>query len=286
VVPFVDINSGRVAYDEAGSGPAVVLSHSSIADRRLWDHQFAALSNGYRVIRYDRLGFGESSDVVGEVDHASDLLAVLDALDVDRAALVGSSMGGAISVDVALAAPERVTALALICSGLSGWKWPDEMREQTRPLLLAAVPPERLAAYSAYTAETVLDDDIAAMAEMQIRFLAVGPGRTPDVLAPDAWQLALTMARRVFEREWRGVAHIEREPQLPPADRLGEITVPTLLVVGRADSPYLQAPSEVLAAGISAARRVDLPDAAHLPPIECPERISEELRVFLGAVTR
>lgn len=283
-MPYIDISSGRVAYDEAGSGPAVVLSHSSIADRRLWDHQFAALGNDYRVIRYDRLGFGDSSDVVGEVDHASDLLQVLDALDVERAALVGSSMGGAISIDVALAAPERVTALALICSGLSGWQWPDEMREQTRPLLLAAVPPDRLAAYSGHTAETVLDEDIAAMAEMQIRFLAVGPERTPDVLAPDAWQLALTMARRVFEREWRGPAYSEREPESPPQDRLGEIGVPTLVVVGGADSPYLQAPSEVIAAGIRAARRLDLPDAAHLPPIECPARITDELRLFLDAL--
>jgi pimeloyl-ACP methyl ester carboxylesterase len=281
-MPFVDIGSGRLAYDEAGSGTPVILSHSSIADRRLWDHQLAALSADHRVIRYDRLGFGDSSDVIGEVDHAADLLALLDALDVERAALVGSSMGGAVSVDVALAAPQRVSALALICSGLSGWQWPDEMRAQTRPLLLAAVPQERLAAYSAHTAETVLDEDITAMADMQVRFLAVGPGRSPVVLDPDAWQLALTMARRIFEREWRGPVYAEREPVSPPLSRLAEIAVPTLVMVGRADSPYLQAPSDELATRIPGARCVELADTAHLPPIERPDRVSAELVAFLG----
>jgi len=279
---FVDIGSGRLAYDEAGSGTPVILSHSSIADRRLWKHQFAALSTRHRVIRYDRLGFGDSSDVVGEVDHAADLLALMDALDVERAALVGSSMGGAVSVDVALSAPQRVSALALICSGLSGWQWPEEMRAQTRPLLLAAVPQERLAAYSAHTAESVLDEDIAAIAEMQVRFLAVGPGRSPAVLEPDAWQLALTMARRIFEREWRGPAYTEREPESPPLDRLAEIAVPTLVLVGGADSPYLQAPSDELATRIPGAQRVELVDTAHLPPIERPDRVSAELVAFLG----
>jgi pimeloyl-ACP methyl ester carboxylesterase len=283
-MPFVEIVSGRLAYDEAGSGPPVVLSHSSIADRRLWDHQFAALSRDHRVIRYDRLGFGESDDVDGEVDHAADLLALLDALAIERAALVGSSMGGAISVDVALAAPERVSALALIGSGLSGWVWPDAMREQTRPLLLAAVPGERLAAYTEHTADTVLDEDIDAIAEMQIRFLAVGPDRTPDVLTPAAWEHALAMARLVFEREWRGPAYTEREPARPPKDRLGELAVPTLVVVGRADSPYLQEPSAALAAGVPGAELVAFADAAHLPPIEHPARVTAELTRCLASV--
>lgn len=280
-MPFVDVGSGRLAYDEVGAGDPVILSHASIADRRMWEHQFAALGTRHRVIRYDRLGFGDSEDAAGDVDHAADLLAMIDALRVDRAALVGSSMGGGISVDVALAAPQRVSALALVCSGLSGWRWPEELRAQTRPLLLAAVPEERLAAYATHTAKLVLDEDIAAMADMQVRFLAAGPDRSPDVLDARAWELALVMARRVFEREWRGPVSTEAGPVRAPSERLGEITAPTLVLVGRADSPFLQAPSDALAAGVPGAVRVDLPDAAHLPPIECPERVSGELLAFL-----
>lgn len=73
---------------------------------------------------------------------------MLDALGIERAALVGCSMGGAYSVDVALAAPERVTALVLIASGLSGHEWPAEMGALARERILAAVPADRLARYA------------------------------------------------------------------------------------------------------------------------------------------
>jgi pimeloyl-ACP methyl ester carboxylesterase len=282
-MPFVKVASGRLGYDEAGTGPAVIFSHASIADRRMWTAQLAAVSSGYRAISYDRLGFGDSDDAAGEVDHATDLLALMDALGLERAALVGSSMGGGVSIDVALAAPQRVSALALVCTGLTGWQWPAEMRAELRPLLTAAVPADRLTAYAEHTADVVLAEDITAMAQMQARFLAVGPERTPDALDPPAWELALAMARRVFEREWNGPAYTEREHGVPPQDRLAEIGVPTLVMIGLADSPYLRAIPELVARGVPDAQRVELADTGHLPPIERPARVTAELLEFLGS---
>ncbi|MEV4377142.1 alpha/beta fold hydrolase [Streptosporangium sp. NPDC049644] len=76
----------ELAYDEAGSGPAVLFAHAGMADRRMWQHQFLALSARHRVIRYDWRGYGESGDAAGEFARHEDLPAVLDTLGVERAA--------------------------------------------------------------------------------------------------------------------------------------------------------------------------------------------------------
>lgn len=95
------------AYDEAGSGPAVLFAHAGTADRRMWEHRFLALSARHRVIRYDWRGYGESGDAAGEFAHHEDLPAVLDALGVERAALVGCSMGGSYAPAEVLGALRR-----------------------------------------------------------------------------------------------------------------------------------------------------------------------------------
>ena len=119
---MIAVNGTRLAYDDAGAGPAVVFSHAGIADRRMWDHQFDGLASDHRVIRYDWRGHGQSGAAAGRHAHHRDLLALMDALGVEHAALVGCSMGGAYAVDVALAAPRRVRALAPHCAaGSAGW---------------------------------------------------------------------------------------------------------------------------------------------------------------------
>ncbi|MGW0804017.1 alpha/beta fold hydrolase [Nonomuraea sp. NPDC002799] len=175
---MVIIDGVRIAYDETGpDSPAgtVVLVHAGVADRRMWDHRFLALAERYRVIRYDWRGQGRSGDAEGEVCHHEDLLAVMDALGVERAALVGGSMGGAYATEAALAAPSRVAALALIGSGLAGHSWPAEMLEQARKRVHTSVPAGRLARYHA---DEVDPADVRAMAEALRR--ADGPDACSD----------------------------------------------------------------------------------------------------------
>lgn len=278
---ILDTGTGRLGYDTAGSGPAVVLSHAGLADRRMWRTQLCALAGRYRVVAFDRPGFGQSSAAPATVRHGEQLLRVLDALGVDRAALVGSSMGGGYSLDAAMLDPARVRALVLICSGVPGYEWPAQMLAEIGPQLSAAVPADRLAAYAAHTAERVLDEDVAAMAEAQSRYLTVGPGRTPDDLDPAGWALALEMSRGVFAREWGEPATAEIDPEPPLLDRLGEIAVPTLVINGRYDVRFVQDLSDRLAGGIPGAMRIDL-DAAHLPPLEAPEQVNAALLDFLA----
>ncbi|MFB4263030.1 alpha/beta fold hydrolase [Nonomuraea sp. GTA35] len=276
-----------IAYEEAGPpAPAgtVVLLHAGVADMRMWEHQFAALAERHRVIRYDWRGHGRSGDAAGEVCHHEDLLALMDALDVDRAALVGCSMGGAYAVEAALAAPGRVAALALICSGLAGHQWPRAMLEQAAERVHSSVPPDRLARYRAGTAERVVPADVRAMAEAHTLWQVAGPDRSRDVLPEPVWDAAVEMCRLVFERAWTGPRSSERRLVPPAATRLHEVTAPTLVINGLSDVPGIQEVSALLSAGIPGARRLDLPETGHLPPLERPREVTGALTAFLREV--
>lgn len=121
------------------------------------------------------------------------------------------------------------------------------------------------------------------MAEAQLRLTAVGPGREPSDLDPDAWEQMVRMCRLVFEREWTGPAHTELPADPPAKPRLADVVQPALVVNGRADLPYIQEVSGLLADGIPGARRVDLDDTGHLPPVERPAEVTTLLTQFLAA---
>ncbi|MDF2709722.1 MAG: alpha/beta fold hydrolase [Nonomuraea muscovyensis] len=280
------IESCGIAYDEAGRATgacadAVVLVHAGVADRRMWEHQFRTLAREHRVIRYDWRGHGESRDPGPEVCHHEDLLAVLDALQVRRAVLVGCSMGGGYAVEAALAAPGRVAGLALIGSGLPGHPWPDEMLAQARERVHSSVPADRLARYRDGTARHVDPADVLAMARAHTLWQVAGPDRGRADLADEVWEAAVEMCRLVFHRMWTGPRATERHLDPPAARRLSEIAVPALVVNGRSDVPGIQAVSGLLAEGIAGARRLDLPRTGHLAPLERPSEVTEALTAFL-----
>ncbi|GAB2511105.1 alpha/beta fold hydrolase [Nocardiopsis aegyptia] len=277
----IDVGRTVLGYEEAGEGSAVVLVHAASADRRMWDHQFAALAERYRVVRYDWRGYGESDDAEGPVAHFRDLLALLDALDIGRAALVGASMGGAHAVDAALVAPERVGALALVCPGMTGRAWPPEFVEAARRVVSGAVAPERLAVYRAGNADPD-PADVAAMAEAQARFMVVGPDRVPEDLSAEAWERALLMYRALFQRTWSGPPTETVWPDPPAETRLAEIDVPTLVVTGLSDVPQVQDVAAQYVRGIRDARLLEMPDTGHLPSVEHPEELTAALAQFLA----
>src|SRR5262249_19747087 len=116
----------------AGEGPAVLLLHNGVCDRRMWDRQMETFAAAHRVIRCDLPEYGDAPAPVGPFSYTEEVLTVLDDAGVDRAALVGNSRGGRIAVDVCLAAPERVRALVLVAAGRAGWDWSEIARESWR----------------------------------------------------------------------------------------------------------------------------------------------------------
>ncbi|HHC07507.1 MAG TPA: alpha/beta hydrolase, partial [Actinobacteria bacterium] len=112
-MPVAEVNGQRIAYDDTGGdGPALLFSHGFLMDRTMFDHQVAALSDRYRCITWDERGFGETpaEEPFTYWDSADDAVALLDHLGVDRAAFIGMSQGGYLSLRAALAHPDRVAA--------------------------------------------------------------------------------------------------------------------------------------------------------------------------------
>jgi pimeloyl-ACP methyl ester carboxylesterase len=116
-----------VWYDVHGEGPAVALVHAGVADSRMWDPQLGSFPRSHKVLRVDLPGFGRSPLETDPVSYRGAVREALDAARIDRAALVGVSLGGAASLELALESPDRVSALVLVGSGLDGHDWSEQV---------------------------------------------------------------------------------------------------------------------------------------------------------------
>ncbi|MGI8588498.1 MAG: alpha/beta fold hydrolase [Chloroflexia bacterium] len=265
---FADVNGAKLYYEVAGAGHPLVLLHAGVADNTLWDDQFDLFAQSYRVVRYDQRGFGQSEMPPGPFAFYKDLAGLLDFLGIEKAHVCGVSMGGRTVIDFALAYPDRVAALIPVAAGLSGTP-PDE---SAKPLY---APLEE--AYEAQDLDRVLD--------LESDLWLVGPRRTRDAVSPALHEHFRKMERHNLEREFSGPEEGTPENLDPPAyDRLGEIHAPTLVIIGDADLPNTIATAARLAANIVGARKVVLPDTAHLVPMERPTEFNRIVLDFLPNV--
>ncbi|MEH0842655.1 alpha/beta fold hydrolase [Micromonospora sp. CPCC 205711] len=262
----IDINGAALGYDDLGTGSPVVLLHAGIADRRMWRGQLPTLAERHRVIALDLRGHGDSALPPEPFAHHYDVVGLLDALDIERAALVGCSFGGAVAIDTALAYPERVSALALLGTAVSGHEWSEET-ERLWEDLVGEVDPE----------------DFAAAVAGEVRFWVIGPTRKPADVDPELIAFAEELDRRALAAE-QALSAVEVAELDPPAiDRLPELRLPVLATAGAADVPDIRRLADRIAAEVPGAVRLpDVPDAAHLLPLERPEPVNAALRDFLA----
>lgn len=259
---FADINAGRLYYEVAGDedSPALVFAHAGIADRRMWDDQFLAFAKDFRVIRCDFWGCGKSTTVKTTFALHQDLYQLLKFLDVAQAHLVGSSLGGRVSIDLALAYPSLVKSLTLVGAGLSGYSFTGEVLERFSEQLRAAHK----------------RNDVDGARELVIQLWVDGRARTPDKVDPQVRARVREMLRGHSE------GSVAEQPIEPPAtDRLAEIDVPTLIIVGDRDEANIATIADLLMANVRGARKVIMPDTAHLPNMEQPEHFNQIVLGFL-----
>ncbi|WP_175439297.1 alpha/beta fold hydrolase [Streptomyces vilmorinianum] len=248
-----------LSHDLAGEGPStVVLLHSGVCDRRMWDGQFAALADaGQRVVRCDLRGFGDTP-VDAPHTHAEDVRALLDALGVERAALVGSSFGGKVALELAVLHPERVSALALLCPAVPGHE-----------------PSAELEAFDEREDALLDAGEIAAAVDLNVDFW-LGPEADATTR-----ERVREMQRRAFDVQL--AAPEEFDPVgagVGPAD-LARIDVPVLVVSGAHDVGDFQEIAKRLAAALPDAQHLHLDWAGHLPALERPEETAGLLVEFL-----
>ncbi len=258
----VTVHGAELAFEHEpqGAGAPLVLLHAGICDRRLWDGVVERLT-GRSWLRYDLRGFGESTLPEASYEPYRDLLGLLDARGIDRAALVGVSFGGGVAIDAAIAAPDRVAALVGVCTGPFGREWPDDLMRQAEDADRAAEA-----------------GDLEQAIELELRMWVDGPQRAPDELDPAQRELARDMNRAAW-RAGNGGEGVEVQPLA--VGRLDEIRAPTLVVDGELDQPHSRQGCRLLADGVPGARYVLMPGVAHLPPLEQPEAFVREVTDFL-----
>jgi len=257
---FVEVDGARLAYDVSGGvvgrGSAVLLLHAGIADRRMWDGQVAAWSAQRQVVRLDFRGFGETRSGPGRVAHHADAVAVLDAAGMSEAVVIGASMGGAVAADLVLTYPERVSGLVLSGSALNGAEFTDA----------ATFDGWRDAGAAAEGGE------FGRAAELEAAMWV------PDATA-DVRRLVVEMLLPTYQRE-----EPDEEPVPDAAERLAEIGVPTLVIVGERDRPDILRFADRLAAEIASARLLRLPGVGHLTNLEAPEPFNAAVAEFFAEV--
>ena len=229
----------------------MLLLHAGVADGRMWDPVWDALAAERRVVRYDARGFGRSPDPDEGWSPAHDALAVLDAAGVERAHLVGASMGGYRALEVALVAPERVLSLT-VAAGAAGVLDP---------------PPELVGEWDridALVGQGRIDD--ANEAEMRL-WVDGARDPVPDI-ASSVRALVAPLNAALLERQQQMPEGAELEPALP--ERLREIEVPVLVITGDADVPNAIAWCERLATEVPNARLERWPGVAHMLTLERP----------------
>jgi 3-oxoadipate enol-lactonase len=255
---LAEVNGTKLYYESRGKGPAVVLIHGGLNDSRLWEEQMKPLSKHFRVVRYDMRGFGRSNAERVEFSPTADLRALLNFLKIERATLVGLSLGGIVAADFALEHPEQVERLVFVDSGLRGAGLPpDEKAVAAR----RAAASEGLEKYF----EVFLQSDMLAGLRTKPR--------------------AREAMRRMMVENYKANAYISagypQSPEPPTARRLGQIKAPTLVVVGALDGQNLQTIADTLTQGIPGARKVVIDGASHHPPVETPQEFNRVLLDFL-----
>lgn len=225
-----------------------------------WDRLWPPLTAARTCVRYDLRGAGRSSDrSCGAFSHTDDLLALFDALELRRASLMGVSMGGRVSLDFALAHPDRVDRLVLISPGLAGWDWSDDWRARWDELVATARSgdlPRARELWFAHPLFATARRDPALAAELRAAICA-DPGR-----------------------EW--LEDREAPCERPHVERLGELAPETLLLSGAEDLEDFRVIADALEAMAPRLRRRDLAGAGHLLQLERPAEIAAEVLAFLA----
>lgn len=240
---FISLEEDSIYYEIAGSGKNIVFIHDGLLHGEVWNEQFAFFSEDYKVIRYDRRGYGKSSPATGSYTHQEDLNRLYEYLQIDSAVLIACSSGGALAIDFALDSPEKVNALVLVGAVVGGFSYTEHMRTRGGHL------PE------------IFENDM----EENLYYVTDDPyliyHKNTEVK-----KAAVEMLTAYPHRIHRRAKFIR--PDTPPSHRLNEIEIPTLILLGEFDIPDVHAVSGAISNGIANSKRSLIKDSGHLIPME------------------
>jgi 3-oxoadipate enol-lactonase len=266
---FAPVFKGQLYYEVAGSGQPVLFIHAGVADCSMWNDQFDFFSQYYRVIRYDTRGFGKSHTETTEFSHRQDIIELFKNLGVERACVIGISRGGQIAIDFTLEHPERVSALIPVAAGVSGFDYQPVESEESRHEFELFTHMDELWERNAF-------DELA---DLEVHVWVDGPSRPVGRASQKIREYIHKIVRANYTRQ---DGQATAQPLSPPAaNRLGEILVPTLVLVGEYDTIGTLAMANKLEKEVPGARTMVFPNTAHMLPLEEPARFNEVVLHFL-----
>lgn len=261
--------NARLAVEQQGDGPPdVLLLHAGVTDQRSWRHLVDRLAPSARCISFDARGYGRTTyEPEDGWSPVADAVAVLDDLHVERAVVVGASMGGRTAIDLALAHPGRVAGLVLIGAAVRGAPAPEgDLDEPVRRL------DEQLeAAYGA--------GDLGEVNRLEAQVWLDGPLQPEGRVGGEARELFLDMNAVALAADDPGPQH-EPDDAWP---RLGDVRAATLVLVGEHDLRHVRASARHLAESIPGAGLRELDGVAHLPHLEADPATLDAIEGFVTA---
>jgi 3-oxoadipate enol-lactonase len=260
----VAVEGGRLYYEVAGIGTPVVLIHGGNVDRRMWDDQFAVFAREHRVVRYDLRGYGRSAPASVPFEAHQDLAALMRAIGVRRASLVGLSGGGRIGIDFALAFPDMVDRLVVAAPGLSGWTFAADDTSWFAEGRLLRDRGDTVGVAVAWANHTTY-----MRSAMRIPSVA---SRLRQMAGDNATQFMARVRRR---------GEIERDVEPPALGRTAGIRAPTLLLVGDQDVPDILHIADTLTASVPGIRRETFAGVGHFINMERPTDFNRVVLDFL-----
>lgn len=260
---YIQVEKGKLFYETAGQGDWIVLLHDGILHHVIWDEQFPVLAKNYRVVRYDRRGFGKSSAPQAPFSHLDDLNQLFVQLKIDKAIVFGVSAGGAWSIHFALKYPEKVRALVLVGAVVSGYGYSTHLL--TRGGRIGSVaevtdPPKFIKYFGWDDPYEIYPANIKAK-EKFLKLLEANPQNVTGALGA-----------------------FSKPPETPAVKFLNDIKVPALVLVGEYDIPDAHAHAGVIHAGIPNAKREIIANAGHLIPLDQPEAFNAAVMRFLKSL--
>jgi pimeloyl-ACP methyl ester carboxylesterase len=253
---YIDVGNDKIFYETAGNGSVLIFIHDGLVHREIWDEQFFFFSKNYKVIRYDRRGYGKSSGATGAYSNIEDLNNLFIHLKIESACLVALSSGGRLAIDFTLKYPNKVSSLALVGAIVRGYAFTSHFYNRGGHL------PSNLSNFQQRIEYYATDDPYEIYSENI-----------------SAKKKVLQLIKQ-YPRKGHGSSI--KTPDEPPAVlRLKEIKIPVLILVGEFDIPDVHAHAGAINAGITNSKRDIIPKSGHLIPIEQPDLFNNSVLKFL-----
>ena len=258
---YINVKNGKLYYESKGDADeTIVFIHDGLVHGEVWDNQFETFSEKFRVVRYDRRGYGRSPKPDKTYSNIEDLYQVFTFLNINKAILIGMSAGGGLTIDFTLAHPEKVSSLIVVGAVVSGFSYSEHMLTRGGRL-----KPEDYA----------------------------NPGKLLEYLVKEDPYEITPQNKEIKEKLWKLMQaypqnidftknRLAEQPERPAIGILKEIQVPTLIVVGEFDIPDVFVHAGAIESGIPNSQKVIIQNAGHLVPLEHPELFNQQVLNFLN----